>query len=146
MTKSKFVTYVETSALLRWLFSETGAAKVQQQLERSEVVCSSIITLVEVYRAIRRAYSLGAISSETYTELLEIVPRLKSAWMIMQITQEVELGASRSFSHEPVRSIDALHILTALEFKKAFPHLSVLTFDSRIEKNLPELGLRLALV
>lgn len=145
MTKPKSVTYIETSALLCWLFAEAGGAKVQQQLKRSEIVCSSIITFVETYRAIRRAYSLGAISSHSYSEISETVPRIKSAWMIMQITSEIELGASRSFAHEPVRSLDALHLLTALEFKKAFPSLSILTFDSRIEKNLPDLGLRQAL-
>ena len=42
---------------------------------------------------------------------------------------------------EPVRSLDAIHLATALEFTKVVATLGVLSFDTRITDNLDPLGL-----
>lgn len=49
--------------------------------------------------------------------------------------------ASELFPAEPVRSLDAIHLASALEYKKLYPDLTMLTFDKRISDNLQELGL-----
>jgi hypothetical protein len=59
----------------------------------------------------------------------------------MEITKEIREGASQPFPVEPVRSLDAIHLSTALEFLKLYPGLKVLSFDKRINDNIPSLGL-----
>jgi hypothetical protein len=44
-----------------------------------------------------------------------------------------------------VRTLDAIHLATALRFATTFPALPVLTFDERILANLEPLGLASAL-
>jgi hypothetical protein len=46
-----------------------------------------------------------------------------------------------SFSLEPVRSLDAIHLSTALEYKKLFPELKMLTTDTRLKQNTALLDL-----
>ena len=46
---------------------------------------------------------------------------------------------------DTVRTLDAIHLATALHFARAFPALPVLTFDERILANLEPLGLASAL-
>ncbi|MBI2346165.1 MAG: hypothetical protein HYV03_04650, partial [Deltaproteobacteria bacterium] len=62
-------------------------------------------------------------------------------WHIMEITAEVRARAGRPFPSEPIRSLDAIHLATALEFVRAFPDLTVLSFDDRVLRNLAPLGL-----
>ena len=59
----------------------------------------------------------------------------------MEITKEIREGASQPFPVEPVRSLDAIHLSTALEFLKIYPEMKVLSFDKRINDNIPSLGL-----
>ena len=63
------------------------------------------------------------------------------AWDLMEITPEVRSRAAMPFPLEPVRSLDAIHLATALEFLKSFPDLQILSRDQRIIANLEPLGL-----
>ncbi len=45
------------------------------------------------------------------------------------------------FPVEPIRTLDALHLASALELLRLFPDLTVLSFDRRIVENLAPLGL-----
>lgn len=45
---------------------------------------------------------------------------------------------------EPVRSLNAVHLASAIELLAAYPDLMVLSFDDRIIANLEPLGLEKA--
>ena len=59
----------------------------------------------------------------------------------MSIDEAVVERASEPFPVEPVRSPDAIHLATAMEYKKLYPQLEVTTKDKRISGNLGPLGL-----
>jgi hypothetical protein len=59
----------------------------------------------------------------------------------MEVSEDVLSGAGRVFPEEPVRTLDALHLSTALLFLQAFPDLQMLAFDQRIDVNARALGL-----
>jgi len=59
----------------------------------------------------------------------------------MEVSEEVRAGAGRVFPLEPVRTLDALHLSTALLLIQAFPDLQMLTFDQRIDANSRALGM-----
>jgi hypothetical protein len=54
---------------------------------------------------------------------------------------EVVEQSRRSFPCEPVRSLDALHLATALVVRNLSPEVQVLSFDDRIRDNATALGL-----
>jgi hypothetical protein len=60
---------------------------------------------------------------------------------VLEITPSICVRAGEPFPVEPVRTLDAIHLATALHFGSAFPSLSVLTFAERILVNLEPLGL-----
>ncbi len=62
-------------------------------------------------------------------------------WSILSISESIAARAGRPFPHEPVRSLDAIHLASALEFLRLYPDLRVLSFDERILKNLGPLGI-----
>lgn len=53
----------------------------------------------------------------------------------------LRLRAAGAFPVEPVRTLDALHLASALELLRVHPDISVLSFGRRILDNLPALGL-----
>ena len=59
----------------------------------------------------------------------------------MSIDESVVTGAAKTFPVEPVRSLDAIHLATALEYKKLYPELIILTTDDRLSRNTSALGL-----
>jgi hypothetical protein len=59
----------------------------------------------------------------------------------MEISEDVRMRASRFFPAEPIRTLDALHLATALLFMQAFPSLELLSYDQRILKNAAILGI-----
>jgi hypothetical protein len=57
------------------------------------------------------------------------------------LTDSVLARAGSAFPIEPVRTLDAIHLATAMAFSEAYPELEMLTFDRRISENATALGL-----
>jgi hypothetical protein len=70
-----------------------------------------------------------------------LLERVKASWILMEISEEVRLRAGRQFPIEPIRTLDAIHLATALIFMRAFPNLFILSFDHRILENAQPLGI-----
>jgi predicted nucleic acid-binding protein len=133
--------YLETSALLRWLLGESESARVRGTLNDASAVVTSSLTYVETERALRRAQSEGSLAEADAQRLRGLLARARTGWFAMALTQSVLERAGRVFPVEPVRTLDALHLATALEFTQAHADLRVLTFDKRIADNAESLGI-----
>lgn len=133
--------YVETSAVLAWLLDEPTAAEVRESVDSAETVVTSELTWVEVERVVARGESSGALRGGDAQKLRGSVARQRAAWMSMTVSAAVLARTGRVFPLEPVRTLDALHLATALEFTKAFQDLRILTFDRRIAENAAALGI-----
>jgi len=62
--------YVETSALLTWLFNEPGEHSVRSGIEKSHRCVSSVLTIVEAERAFRRALHENLLTTADYRKIL----------------------------------------------------------------------------
>jgi predicted nucleic acid-binding protein len=133
--------YIETSAILAWLFSEPNSHEVREQMDQADIVVTSALSLLETARVISRAVNQGLLDADNGQRLRELFKETSTSWALMEITKEIREGASQPFPVEPVRSLDAIHLSTALEFLKIYLGLKVLSFDKRINDNIPSLGL-----
>jgi len=135
------VIYFETSALLAWLMGEPCAAEVKASIDNAQTVVTSALTLVEAERALIRAESQGIVSAAEAEKLRGLLARSKAGWVLMEISEEVRTRASRVFPAEPVRTLDAIHLATALLFLRVFPSLELFSYDRRIVQNANSLGI-----
>jgi len=133
--------YVETSAVLRWLFGEKGRDRVAPFFETARRPVSSVLTILEAQRTIVRAQREQPAGRAQAPELRQLLILASENWDLLEITEPIRSRAGKPFPVEPVRTLDAIHLATSLEFAKVFPDLSVLSFDDRILKNLEPLGL-----
>ncbi len=137
--------YLETSAVVRWLLGEPDAPRIVRCIEEStEPLCSSL-TILGTQRALARAERERPSRVQQIRRLRRQLGEVSADWHLLEITPGIRIRAGEPFPIEPVRTLDAIHLATALQFANAFPGLPVLTFDQRILANLDPLGLTNAL-
>ena len=132
--------YAETSAVLRWLFNEAGADEVLELLRSSTKVVCSRLTLIETHRSLRRAVTLGELAEATAAEVRAVLAQAAARWALLEISSVVGERAEQAFPVEPIRTLDAIHLASALLLRQSLPDLSVLSTDSRVRDNASELG------
>ena len=133
--------YIETSAILHWLFAEASADRVLEVINEHERVVSSVLSIVETERALIRTEIGGDLTPAQRQKVYGVFHRSIGGWHFRDITAAIRDRAGKPFPAEPVRAMDAIHLSTALEFLALYPDLALLSFDQRILANLPALGL-----
>lgn len=133
----KFV-YLESSVVLAWLLDEPHAIDVMRFSAADRIVMSEL-TLTEVRRGLARMFS-GNSNPTQHRKLLQMLDQAAEAWEPLAITADILLRAGESFPVEPVRTLDAIHLASALELRRIYPELQVLSLDKRIIVNARELG------
>ncbi len=134
--------YAETSAVLRWLFAESDGDQVRTLLATADKIVASRLTLVETRRVVHRAERDGRLTAVQSADIVSIFARATSTWDILQMSDDVARRAEEGFPAEPVRTLDAIHLASALMLRQAFPDLRMLTTDDRVRRNAALLGLQ----
>ena len=133
--------YVETSALLSWLFGEPEGSKAAEAIDKASVVVTSKLTLLEAQRTLVRAGAEKNLTEADQGKARRALEDAVGAWELMEITSEVYSRASLPFPSEPLRTLDAIHLSTMLVFVYLYRDLTVLSYDERIRRNAQALGL-----
>ncbi len=135
------VVYAETSAVLAWLLGDEPRLRARRVIDSADQVVTSVLTLLEATRGILRAASERRVTAADASRLKGLLFRTTTAWQVLEMTPDIRIRAGEPFPIEPVRTLDAIHLATALRFARLFPGLPVLTFDERILSNLEPLGM-----
>jgi predicted nucleic acid-binding protein len=133
--------YFESSAAVAWLFGETAASDVIKAMDEAGVVVTSLLTIVEIERAIHRVVALRLIKEVSAQKLRGLLARRRKKWITMAVTDSVLARAGSAFPIEPVKALDAIHLATALAFAGEFPEIGMLSLDRRVSENATALGL-----
>lgn len=137
------ILYVESSAMLSWLLGETEGAVVGAVMAQAKAVFASRLTIAESERGLARLEAAGSLSSSDAVVLRETLTRTTAHWIRYDIGAAVLTRVGQAFPVEPVRTLDAIHLATALELRAAEPRLEMVTLDRRIRSNAEPLGLAL---
>ena len=133
--------YAESSAVLAWLFGEETQSNIHAALASAEIVVSSDLTLIECDRAIWRAVALGKASEATASEFRRRLVKFTVHWAFLRLSPQIVEGARQPFPGEPIRTLDALHVASALYVNGALHDLAMLSLDERIRRVARKLGL-----
>jgi predicted nucleic acid-binding protein len=135
------IVYAETSAVLRWLFNEDAGDQILTDLQTAEKVVCSRLTLIETRRVIRRALMESRLTEAEADSLLAAFGQATARWAILEVSAEVAQRAEGRFPVEPVRSLDAIHLASAMILRESLPGLFIISTDERIRSNAHRLGL-----
>jgi len=135
------IVYAESSAVLAWLLGEPSAAAVRRLLAEAERVVASTLTPLECGRALARGAATEQIGQTVARTASRLLADASRGWALMEMTGSALERARQAFPAEPVRTLDAIHLAAALEFKEALGRLTFLSLDDRIRGNAATLGL-----
>ena len=138
------IVYAESSAVLGWLLGEPGEAALRDALVSAEHVVSSALTAVECGRALSRGAASGRLRPTDELAAQRLLDEAAATWVVHDLSERVLRRARGRFPVEPIRTLDALDLATALVFQEALGQLTVLSLDDRIRENAAALGLGVA--
>jgi uncharacterized protein len=135
-------TYAESSAVLAWLLDEAAGTHVAPFLRPPARVVVSHLTLVECDRSLRRLALLQPGRLADTEQLRTRLATVATGWAVVPVSASVVDRARASFPDDAIRSLDAIHIATAVVVAASVPDLEVLSLDSRVRENARSLGFR----
>jgi len=132
--------YAESSAVLAWLLGAAEGEDVRQHLAGAEEVFASVLTLVESDRVLIRAQVVEGLKEGEVIDRRRALARASQHWHLLRLHEEILDRARREFPGEPVRTLDALHLASALTARSAVPDVAILSLDSSIRRTSTDLG------
>ena len=135
--------YAESSAVLAWLLGEEAGPRVREVLRRAELVMASDLTLVECDRVLIRAVTLGELDEAAAADRRAHLNAAAAHWHLWRVSLEIVDRARHPFPAEPLRTLDAIHLASAMAARSAVPGVELLSLDDRIRRAGVQLGFRL---
>ena len=124
-------TYLDSSAIVKLAVAEPESPALRQHLRRRRPLISSALARVEVLRALLPAGSAAVASGRAVLVDIDLA----------RITDRV-LAAAATLQPVELRSLDAIHLATALQLGDDVRQL--VTYDERMANAARGLGLRTA--
>jgi predicted nucleic acid-binding protein len=138
------IVYAESSAVLAWLLGERAGGAVREAMARAERVVASTLTPLECRRALARGAATGQLPATDAGSATRLLTGAARGWALLEMTGPALERARQPFPLEPVRTLDAIHLAAALEFRTALGGVTLLSLDERIRGNATALGLTVA--
>lgn len=135
--------YAESSAVLAWLLGEEAGPPVREVLRGAELVMASDLTLLECDRVLIRAVMLAETDEATAADRRAHLNAAAAHWHLWRVSSDIVDRARHPFPAEPVRTLDAIHLASALAVRSAVPGVELLSLDDRIRRVGEQLGFRL---
>jgi len=109
-------------------------------LREAEAVFSSALTPVEATRALIRAEARRHVTPAEAHERRALLEGAVALWDLSRIDDQVTDRICMPFPVEPIRTLDAIHLASAILARAAVPDLALLSLDERVRANGRALG------
>jgi len=136
------IRYAESSAVLAWLLREAAGAAVARVIRTASGVVTSDLTVIECDRALHRLVARDPTRTAVVVGIRSRLADSMARWTVLPITTPVIDRARASFPDNEVRTLDALHLATALVARDTVGELEVLSLDARLRSSAEALGFR----
>ena len=133
--------YAESSAVLRWLLGASDADRVERALTTAPAVVTSELTSTEVGHSLQRLVVTDQLDAEAGELVCASYSVASQHWHMYRIDDDILLRARQAFPREPLRTLDAIHLATAMRHALEVGAPSVLSLDRQVRANAQALGL-----
>jgi predicted nucleic acid-binding protein len=107
------------------------------------VVIASDLTLLECDRVLIRAVALGEIDEAAAADRRAHLSAAAAHWHVLTLSREIVDRARHPFAAEPIRTLDAVHLASALTARSGVAGVELLSLDERVRRAGAQLGFRL---
>ena len=134
------ILYAESSAVLCWLLGEAAAPLVQRELASADLVLTSELTLAECRRGLVRAVRAKRLREAVAADRAARLLAASAEWTQVKVESAVLERAGAPFPVEPVGTLDAIHLSSALLARANLGALSLLSLDRSLREGAEALG------
>jgi predicted nucleic acid-binding protein len=110
--------YFDTSVLVKRYVKEEGSATARRLLQRYRFL-SSAIAPVEVLSALSRRHTAGELTRRDFLAIRSRFDKDRSYWELVEVGAIVLSQAEELVQKTGLRTLDALHVASALTFQAA---------------------------
>jgi predicted nucleic acid-binding protein len=112
-------------------------------MAKADLVIASDLTLLECDRVLIRAVALDEIEEATAADRRAHLNAAAAHWHILRLSTAIVDRARRPFPAEPIRTLDAIHLASALMARSSVAGVELLSLDDRVRRAGEQLGFRL---
>lgn len=110
--------YFDTSVLVKRYVKEEGSTAARQLLQRHRFLSSAIVP-VEVLSALSRRRTTGELTPRDFLAIRARLHKDRSYWELVEVGAMVLSQAEELVQTVGLRTLDALHVASALTFQAA---------------------------
>ena len=133
--------YFDTSALVKRYVKEEGSPRVRVLFKRYRFL-SSAITPLELVSALCRRRATGELAEKDYRAILSRMEEDRAYWELIEVSPRVLERAEELIQQTALRTLDAIHIASALMFQSAFGiRVPFITGDARQSETANQLAM-----
>ena len=134
------ILYAESSAVLSWLLGEPAAPLVRRELAAAELVLTSDLTAVECRRGLVRAVKAGRLREGVAADRAARLLAANAEWNQIRLELPILERAGAPFPVEPVGTLDAIHLSSALTARASLGPVAMLSLDHSVRQVAAALG------
>jgi predicted nucleic acid-binding protein len=98
--------------------------------------------LIECERVLIRAVATNLLPEAVAADRRAVLSRTGDHWVTFDLDAEVVERARRPFPAEPIGTLDAIHLATAVLARSLVPELALLSLDERVRRSAGRMGFR----
>jgi predicted nucleic acid-binding protein len=110
--------YVDTSALVKRYYTEKGSSWVHSLFQPENVLVVSKVAYAELLAALARKRREKEIKEVDFTHAVESFQQEWKEFVVAEVTEAVFADLLSLVKRHPLRGFDAIHLCTALWFRK----------------------------
>ena len=136
------ILYLDTSALVKLYVQERGSAQVRAQVNKADVIATSVVAYAEARAAFARLRRERPASGKRHREWVGQLDRDWDRYVLVELTAAVVRSAGDRAEQHSLRGFDAIHLASALWLKSAHADdLTFAAFDRRLTAGAKAAGL-----
>ncbi|HXG22836.1 MAG TPA: type II toxin-antitoxin system VapC family toxin [Methylomirabilota bacterium] len=110
--------YLDTSALVKRYYEENGSAWVHSLFQPENVLMASRVAYAELLAALARKRREKEITETNFTHAAESFQQKWKEFVVAEVMEAVFTDLLTLVKRHPLRGFDAIHLCTALWFRK----------------------------
>lgn len=132
--------YADSSAVLRWLLGASDADRIAHALAGADTVVTSELTTAEIGRTLQRLAVAGQLEASDGERAWATYTAAAGHWRLYGVTDAVLHRVRQPFPREPVRTLDAVHLATAVLYGLEVAPPVILSTDHTVRANAEAFG------
>jgi len=110
--------YFDTSAVVKRYVREPGSSRARALLRRHRFL-SSVTTPIEILSALCHRRAAGELRERDFAAILSRLQQDRAYWEMVEVSPAVLSRAEELVQRTALRTLDALHVASALVFREA---------------------------